>query len=70
MSMGVGYVNGRAHRLNSTTVPRPIFDVGEWQIISTDLTLSSSDYTPGVWVGLDSLEACPPVRGSWACESM
>lgn len=64
MSMEVGYVDGRAHRLNSTTVPKPIFDVEEWQIITTDITLASSDYDPGVWVGLESLESCPSVRDS------
>lgn len=68
MSMGVGYVDGRAHRLSSTEVSRPIFDVEEWQIISTDVTLAHSDHDPGVWIGLESLEACPQVGGTCTWE--
>ena len=58
MSTGAGYVDGRAHRLGHITDPRPIFDLEEWTIINTDMTLGSGDYDPGSWVGFESLEAC------------
>ena len=61
MSTGAGYVDGRAHRLGHITDPRPIFDLEEWTIINTDMTLGSGDYDPGSWVGFESLEACESV---------
>ena len=62
MSLGVGYVDGRAHRLGCISIPKPVFNAEEWMITSTNVTLANSDYDPGTWVGLDNLEACPPVR--------
>ena len=61
MSTGAGYVDGRAHRLGHITDPRPIFDLEEWTIINTDMSLGSDDYDPGSWVGFESLEACQSV---------
>ena len=62
MSIGVGYVDGRARRLDSISHPRPIFDPEEWDIVNTDITLTSNSYDPGTWTGLASLDTCQSVR--------
>lgn len=61
ISLGIGYANGKAERLGNTTLPKPVFDESEWATAGGSVMYNVSMYNPGVWAGLESLEACPPV---------